>query len=215
MDLDELDSEHLVEDMDQLLLLRRHCLDGAYENFKYLLFKNILGKKNQSLLSILQSRDKIGPSLLHFASEGGSKDILETLLKYCPRLKVDDTNHFGHKVLHLACKKGRYSLCTFLLSSEKYSRLYLTKSCHNLWNATHFYAVYGDIKIFRLLHRKGEIDMEAETRNGLNILDIACIHNKTDFCMKIVNTNNELRSSVSNGRPYCYSIVSFSLLLFF
>ena len=34
VDLDALDSEHLVEDMDQLLLLRRHCLDGTYENFK-------------------------------------------------------------------------------------------------------------------------------------------------------------------------------------
>ena len=85
MDLDELDSEHLVEDMDQLILLRRHCLDGAYENFKYLLFKNILGKEDQSLLSILHSRDKIGSSLLHYAAEGGSKDILETLLKHCPQ----------------------------------------------------------------------------------------------------------------------------------
>nr|XP_022297019.1 uncharacterized protein LOC111106580 isoform X2 [Crassostrea virginica] len=210
VDLDELDSEHLVEDMDQVLLLRRHCLDGAYENFKYLLFKNILGKEDQSLLSILQSRDKMGSSLLHYSAEGGSKDILETLLKYCPELNVDDTNHFGHTVLHLACKRGRYSLCTFLLSSEKYSRLLLTKSCHNLWNAAHFTAVNGDIKIFRLLHGKGEIDMKAETRNGLNILDIACINKKTDFCMELVNTNNELNLFFEKSDPRGWTIAHFA-----
>ena len=96
---------------------------------------------------------------------------------------MDDTNHFGHTVLHLACKKGRYGLCTFLLSTEKYSRLLLTKSCH----AVHFTAVYGGIQLFRLLHGKGEIDMKAETRRGLKILYIACIHNKTDFCMELVS----------------------------
>lgn len=33
---------------------------------------------------------------------------------------------------------------------------------------------------------KGRNRHETETKNGLNILDIACIHNKTDFGMELV-----------------------------
>ena len=71
----------MLGDMELLLLLRRHCVDGAFENFIYLFERKILKNVSKSL-RIIESRDKNGCTLLHYAAKGGSKDILETLLKH-------------------------------------------------------------------------------------------------------------------------------------
>ena len=82
--MEELESEHWLEDKELLLLLRRHCLHGALENFNYLLRTRILKKeKKDSLKKILESRDRDGRSLMHYAAKGGSVDILEKLMEHC------------------------------------------------------------------------------------------------------------------------------------
>ena len=145
----ELESEHFLEDLELLLLLRRHCLDGASENFDYLLETRIPKKtdKNCSLMRILVSRDRNGSSLLHYAAKGGSKRILRTLLNICNEYKnelkfeVDDTNHFGHTILHIACEHDRYEICDFLLSEDIYAIPLLRKKSKQNWSAAHFTAV--------------------------------------------------------------------------
>ena len=199
--------------MELLLLLRRHCLHGAFENFHYLLTTRILDKKDKRLLRILESRDRDGCSLLHHAAGGGSKDILETLLKHCTELNVDDVNHFGHTVLHIACKNGKYDMCTFLLSDEKCNKLLLTKTCHSLWNAVHYTAVSGNIELFELLCGKKEIDMKSETKNGLNILDIACIHNQTQFCQEILRIYKELNLPLEKTDPRGWTVAHFAAMV--
>ena len=177
--------------MELFRLIQRHCADGVFENFIYLFETRIL-KNEGKLLRIIESRDKNRCSLLHYAAEGGSKRIFEKLLKNCTERTIDDINHFGHTVLHIACKNGQYDLCEYILSNDKYCKRLLTKTSHNGWNAAHFTALSGNVELFHLLHGKGEIDMQSETKNGLNILDIACIHNNTSFCQALVNMNNEL-----------------------
>ena len=116
--------------MEILLLLRRHCEDGAFENFIYLFQRKIL-KNDKKSLRIIESRDNNGCSLLHYAAKGGSKDILETLLKHCTGRMIDDNDHFGHTVLHFACKNGQYNLCAYILSNDSYCNHLLTKTSHD------------------------------------------------------------------------------------
>ena len=107
--------------MELLLLLRRHCVDGAFENFIYLFERKILKNDKKSLrISIIESRDNNGCTLLHYAAKGGSKDILETSLKQCTELIKYDTDHCDHTLLHFACKNGQYHLCVYLLSYDNY-----------------------------------------------------------------------------------------------
>ena len=209
----ELESEHFLEDLELLLLLRRHCLNGAFENFDYLLKRRILKEidKNYSLMKILVSRDRNGSSLLHYAAKGGSKDILRTLLDICDKqkkeleikLEVDDTNHFGHTILHIACKHSRYEICAFLLSNGNYAERLLRKKSERNWSAVHFTAVCGNINIFDNLRRKG-LEMNSMTRNKLNVLDIACINKHTEFCKELIKeaTNLNLNLDKSDDRGW-------------
>ena len=178
--------------MELLLLLRRYCRDGSFENFIYLFERKIL-KNDKKLIRIIESCDKNGCTLLHYAAEGGSKDIFETLLKHCTERMIDNTDYFGHTLLHFACKTGQYDLCAYILSNDNYCKRLLTKTSHNGWNAAHFTAVSGKIELFQLIQGKGEIDMRSETKNGLNILHIACMQNNTSFCLALINMNKELK----------------------
>lgn len=200
----------MVEDMELLLLLRRHCLHGAFENFYYLLKSRILNKKDDKVLSILESRDREGCSLLHYAAAGGSKDILEKLLAHCTKRKVDDVNHSGHTVLHIACKYDNVDICKFLLSDDGRIDLLLTKESRSKWNAAHFTAVCGKFSIFQYLHGKEKLDINCVTLNGLNILHIACIHNHTDFCQKLIERHEELGLSLETSDPRGWSVAHFA-----
>ena len=147
LDLEELESEHWLEDIELLRLLRRHCLQGAFENFNYLLRTRIL-KRKDSLKKILESRDRDGRSLMHYAAKGGSVDILEKLMEHCSDRKLDEEDRLGHTLLHIACKYGTDDICTFLLSREDYKRSQIDKTTEHLWNAAHFAAAGGNNKIF-------------------------------------------------------------------
>nr|XP_022300197.1 uncharacterized protein LOC111108529 [Crassostrea virginica] len=189
---DELESELVLGDMELLLLLRRHCVDGIFEKFNDLFERKKL-KDVPNLLRIIESRDKNGCTLLHYAAKGGSKDIIETLLNHFTEHTIYDTDHFGHTLLHFACKYGQYDLCAYILSDDTYCQRLLTKTSHDDWNAAHFTAVSGNVNLFQLIHGKGEIDMQSETKNGLNILHIACMYNNTSFCHALLNMNKELK----------------------
>ncbi|XP_078339911.1 uncharacterized protein LOC111109581 isoform X1 [Crassostrea virginica] len=192
LDLEELESEHWLEDIELLVLLRRHCLQGAFENFDYLLRTRILKKENDSLKKILESRDRDGRSLMHYAAKGGSVDILEALLKLCSDRKLNDEDRFGHTLLHIACKYGRNDICTFLLSKEDYIESEMEKTTNQLWNAAHFTAAGGNSRIFELLLTKN-FPMNSKTINRLNILDIACNYNHTSFCKELIKRSSELK----------------------
>nr|XP_022299685.1 serine/threonine-protein phosphatase 6 regulatory ankyrin repeat subunit C-like isoform X2 [Crassostrea virginica] len=207
--LDELESEHVLGDMELLLLLRRHCVDGAFENFIYLFERKIL-KNDKKSFRIIESRDNNGCTLLHYAAKGGSKDILETLLKHCHECTIDDTDHFGHTLLHFACKYGQYDLCAYILSADNYCKRLLTKTSHDGWNAAHFTAVSGNVRLFQLIHGKRGIDMQSDTKNGLNILHIACIYNNTSFCQALFNMNNELKLPLGKADLRGWNIAHFA-----
>ena len=170
-------------------------------------------KTGKELLRIIEFRDKNGCSLLHYAAEGGSKDILETLLQHCTERTIDDTDHFGHTLLHLACKHGQYNLCSYVLSKDNYCKCLLTKTSHSGWNAAHFTAVSGNVELFKLLHGKGAIDMRSETKNGLNILHIACIYNNTYFCQELIKMNKILNLPLGKADLRGWNIAHYAAMV--
>lgn len=179
--------------------MRRHCRNGAFKNFDYLLRKKILNKNDQNLLRILISRDKDGRTLLHCAAEGGCKDIFNAILN-ASNQKVDDTTHCGHTVLHLACKKDKYHLCVSLLSDDNNVKLLLEKKSNQGWNAAHFAAASGSKDIMELLENKN-LDINSETDNGLNVLDIACIYNHTEMCKYLMDRKRLPKIKIDLDKP--------------
>lgn len=157
---DQLESELFFEDYYLSSLLRRHCRNGAFTGFEYLLQKKILLKNDKRLSRLLTSRDKDGHTLLHCAAEGGSKDIFNAIINASKSLKitdlinVEDTTYSGETVLHLVCKNKRYEMCAFLLSDDNYENLLLKKKSKQGWNAIHFTAMSGSEQIFDLLESK-------------------------------------------------------------
>lgn len=196
---EELESEIFFEDIYLSLLMRRHCRNGAFKNFNYLLRKKILDRNDQNLLRILISRDKDGRTLLHCAAEGGCKDIFNAILKESNQ-KVDDATHCGHTVLHLACKNDKYHMCVALLSDNNNVKLLLEKKSNQGWNAAHFAAASGSIDIMDLLENKN-LDINSETYNGLNVLDIACIYNHTDMCKYFMDKKRILKTKIDLDKP--------------
>lgn len=198
--LKKVEGELVFDNIYLSLLLRRHCRNGVFKNFIYLLEQRIMKKKNNVydlyLLKILTTRDNDGFSLLHCAAEGGSVDIVNALMKAVDevnkhfeideRINIDDTTYDGRSVLHFACKKRHRFLCTYLLLDDKYKDLILFKKSVQGWNAAHFAAMGGDIHIMKILESKN-LDIKTETVNGLNILHIACIHNNTKMCIDLID----------------------------
>ena len=203
--MEELESEHLLEDIELLRQLRRHCLHGAFENFNYLLRTKI----NDSLKKILESRDRDGRSLMHYAAKGGSVDILEMLMEHCSDRKLDEQDRLGHTPLHIACKYGRNDICTFLLSREDYKQSQIDKTTEHLWNAAHFAAAGGNNKIFKFLLTK-KFAMDSKTLNGLNMLHIACIYNHTSLCKELIKRSSELNLPLHESDAQGWNIAHFA-----
>lgn len=186
----ELESEGLVENTYLSQLLRRHCRNGTFRNFEYLLRKRILSKKNDSnVQNILTSCDKDGYTLLHCAAEGGSVKIFEELIRVTDQIRVDDKTYDGRTVLHIACKNGNLSLCESLMFDKNYKELLLKKKSNQGWNALHYAAANGSTKIVNLLEKNG-LDIIEVTTNKLSILDIACLHNHEELCKTLMNRDD-------------------------
>lgn len=192
--LQELECGQPFEDMHLLLLLRRYCRQGAFENFDYLLKSKFFSREDHTLSKILADYDKNGLTLLHYAAEVGSTDIFKTLIKTCPQIPLYDAAQ-SITVLHVACQNKRYDMCAFLLSDDKYKHLLPNKSSHGC-SAAHFTAVGGSIQILKLLESK-KLDITTVTNNGLNFIDIACIFNHTAMCTDLIKRSQQKQLSIS------------------
>lgn len=191
----------MLDNIHLSMLLRRHCRDGAFINFKYLLAKRISEKEDVNLKQILISHDKNGYTLLHCAAVGGSVDIFEAIIKSGDQIKVDETTNDGLTVLHIACKNKHLYLCRFLVFENNFKELLLHKTSNTGWNAAHYAAAVGSLEILNLLEDHG-LDITVATDNKLNILDIACLHNQADLCKVLLNRDDlclSLDKSDENG----------------
>lgn len=204
-------------------LLRRLCRNGMFYYFKYLLEMRILKKKNDyydtNRLKILTSRDKDACTLFHCAAEGGSVDILKALIKAVnevnkhvekeDKIDIEDVTFDCLSVLHIACKNNNHRLCRYLLRNENYKGL-LNKKSKQGWNAAHFAAMGGDVHIMDMLENKN-LDIRDVTKNGLNIFDIACIHNNTEMCKDLMN-REDLKLPLDKSDARGWTIAHFAAM---
>lgn len=183
----------------------------------------ILKKKNDyydiNRIKILTSRDKDACTLFHCAAEGGSVDILNALIKAVnevnkhvkkeDKIYIEDVTFDCLSVLHIACKNKNRSLCRHLLMNENYKGLLNKKSKHG-WNAAHFAAMGGDIYIMDMLKSKN-LDIRDVTKNGLNIFDIACIHNNTEMCKDLMD-RKDLKLPLDKSDARGWTIAHFAAM---
>lgn len=159
----------------------------------------------------MTARDKDGYTLLHCAAAGGSKDIFNALKEATDQIKIDDTTYGGHTVLHIACKHMQLCMCTYLLSNENNVNLLLNKKSNQGWNAVHFAAAGGNIGVLELLASK-EIDIESETKNGLNVLHIASIHKHTEMCKHLIE-GEKTKTLINKSDAHGWTISHFSAMV--
>eukprot|EP00105_Crassostrea_gigas_P018391 XP_011436502.1 PREDICTED: alpha-latroinsectotoxin-Lt1a [Crassostrea gigas] len=208
--LEEVESELVLDSIPLLLQLRRHCRNGSFKDFEYLL-KTSLEKPVDIRKRILTLHDKDGYNLLHCAAEGGSIDIFKALVSATNQIKVDDTTYDGRTVLHIACKHNNISLCKFLLLEKNYRTLLLNKKSNAGWYAGHYAAVGGSIEILNLLEKNGQY-IKKETLAGLNVLDIACLHKHKEFFKVLIN-RDDLNLSLDKSDAYGWTIAHFAAMV--
>lgn len=89
-------------------------------------------------------------------------------------------------------------MCVSLLSNDKNVKLLLKKKSNQGWNAAHFAAASGYKDILELLENKN-LDINSETNNGLNVLNIACIYNHTEMCKYLIDRKSLLYNPDARG----------------
>lgn len=160
-----------IEDEQLFNLLKRQCLHGVYSEFEYLMRTRV---KKYDKEYIFEQRDENGCILLHYAAQGGNTiildDILDTLEKKCPNVNfLEEKCIRGQCALHFAIKHQHKNMIDHIIKfpSDK-------KNQNAEFSPVHLAAWFGDTRLLTTLMKKGFI-INRKTRNGLNILDIACM----------------------------------------
>ncbi|XP_062610256.1 uncharacterized protein LOC134272038 [Saccostrea cucullata] len=168
-----------VEDSELFILLKRQCVNGVLVGFQYL---NKTRVKDRGKHKILCQRDEDGCTLLHYAAQGGSIAILEEIMQTNSEVKIDIKCFRGQTVLDYAIKNEQKDMSEFLITKHKEL---LLDTCQGI-KPIHWVAWHGDLNMFYFL-RQNDVDLNIKTKNGLNILDIAIMRNKDEFCESMIN----------------------------
>lgn len=166
------------EDEQLFILLKRKCLHGAPSEFEYLLKTRVTPKKKEYIFA---QRDENGCILLHYAAQGGNTIILNEILKFTFKKILENKCIRGQCALHFAIKHKKKDMTDHLikLHSEKKNQDAKTTTCDIVggeFSPVHLAAWFGDTRLLTSLMENG-FDFLTKTRNGLNILDIACMKN--------------------------------------
>ncbi|XP_062602684.1 putative ankyrin repeat protein RF_0381 [Saccostrea cucullata] len=180
-----------VEDSEIFFLLKRQCKNGVLRGFSYLNETRIKKKKKHKIFC---QRDEVGCTLLHYAAQGGSIAILKEIIKTNSEVEIDIKCFHGQTVLGYAIKYQQKDMCEFLII--EYKDLLLDNSistctCQGI-KPIHWAAWHGDLSILCFL-RQNNVHLNAKTKNGLNILDIAVMRNKYEFCESMINNENMIQ----------------------
>ncbi|XP_055999581.1 uncharacterized protein LOC125653861 isoform X1 [Ostrea edulis] len=191
----EIFSDYAVEEAELFQLLKRQCLNDEYTGFQYLV-KTRIKSKGEGCIKIFCQRDEYGCTLLHYAAQGGSIFILKEILKSAP---AEVKSHNGQTILHYAIRYQHKDMSLYLINTyETLTKDYLVKECNpspgigsemcsseEYCEPLHWAAWNGDMKILDDL-KQANIDIRRLTKNGLSILDIACLKSKPNFCLHIL-----------------------------
>lgn len=209
-----------IEDEQLFNLLKRQCLHGFHSEFEYLMRTRVKDNKKEY---IFEQRDKNGCLLLHYAAQGGNTiildDILDILKKKCPNI-LEEKCIRGQCALHFAIKHQQKDMIDHLIklhSERKNQNAESTATqqegefdtVRGEFSPVHLAAWFGDTRLLTTLMKNG-FKINRKTRNGLNILDIACMkqlcgesETEFQFCEHLIINNllkpNDLSKTDMSG----------------
>ncbi|XP_062597150.1 putative ankyrin repeat protein RF_0381 [Saccostrea cucullata] len=126
------------------------------------------------------------------AVQGGNVEILELLAEKCVDLTYK--SKIGSNILHIACANSRLEMCQYII--QHYPDM-LQQVDNDGWNAALCAAQGGNVKILELLAGKG-VDMTYKSKEGCNILDIACINSRLEMCQYIIKHFPDMLKQVND-----------------
>lgn len=198
--------DYTIEDGQLFQLLKRQCLHGVLSGFKYLVDTRVYQKEY-----IFKQRDENGCILLHYAACGGNILILNEILKIASEKVLEYKCIRGQDALHFAIRYKQKDMTDYLI--QKYSLLSTTiqenmhatnsntsnydNNMFEMFAIVHWVAWLGDVRLLASL-KQNNFDISLKTRNGLNILDLACMKKETEasegefeFCLHLLNNEAE------------------------
>lgn len=185
--------DYSIEDAELFQLLKRQCLHKAFPEFKYLVDTRIKDKREDIFLK----HDEDGCKLLHYAAQGGCILILDEILRVSKIKLANIHKHTcirGQNALHFAVKYNKTDMAIHLFKKSPSLNKY--KQRNNSVQAfapVHWVAWHCNIFLLDQLKKEG-VDIWIQTKNGLNVLDIACIstfsEESSKFCLHLLENEN-------------------------
>lgn len=170
------------EDEQLFNLLKRQCIHGVPSEFEYLVNTRVTPNKKEY---IFEQRDENGCILLHYAAQGGNTIILDDILEITSPKILKNKCIRGQSALHFAIKHQQKDMIDHIikLHSDKKNQNADSTATHQEsefdtvrgeFSPVHLAAWFGNTRLLTSLKENG-FDILTKTRNGLNILDIACM----------------------------------------
>lgn len=204
--------DYTLEDAELFILLKRQCLHQAYYEFIYLVNTRVKGEKDY----IFTKRDENGCILLHYAAQGGSTVILDTILENVSEDILQCTCIRGQNALHFAIRNDRTDMTIHLIKiysktfnkndgkeKIKQSQTTDTNFTNGVFAPVHWVAWQGKSGLLQEF-KNANFDISLKTKSGLNILDVACLTKLSDesnkFCIHVLNNESKYIDPMKTDR---------------
>lgn len=204
--------DYTLEDAELFILLKRQCLHQAYYEFIYLVNTRVKGEKDY----IFTKRDENGCILLHYAAQGGSTVILDTILENVSEDILQCTCIRGQNALHFAIRNDRTDMTIHLIKiysktfnkydgkeKIKQSQTTDTNFTNGVFAPVHSVAWRGKLSLLQEF-KNANFDISLETKSGLNILHVACLTKLSDesnkFCIHVLNNESKYIDPMKTDR---------------
>lgn len=136
--------------------------------------------------SIIDNKDKLGYTALHYAVLMNNLEAIKILLKYGSDITIYDNN--GNNILQLALENNKTDIFIYLL--EQISDLEIYTNTHQ--SLLHLAISYQNIKIIDLLLEKNIKINARETDFGASVLQYAIVINNFEICKKLIDKNIDI-----------------------
>lgn len=205
--------DYTFEDAELFILLKRYCLHQAFREFQYLVQTRVDIKKEY----IFVQRDENGCILLHYAAQGGSTVILDFIIKKTSPDILQYTCIRGQNALHFAMRYNKTDMFMHLINTYKNQF-----QSSGPFSPVHWVAWQGKVWMLDSLEKQ-DFDIFIKTKNGLNILDIACMTKisteSNKFCEDVLTKYNDpnkidpMKTDLSGWNIAHYASMSGRLLI--
>ncbi|XP_061178981.1 ankyrin-3-like isoform X2 [Saccostrea echinata] len=198
--------DYTIENAEIFKLLKIQCLNGVHIGFHYV-NKSRVTQLNKN--AIFHQRDENGCTLLHYAAQGGSITIFKEILKTDPEINIGIKCFRGQTALHFAVRYKQNKMSEYLITEHRECFMSGDKDLLSVsriaerdetaiipnvigqFEPFHWIAWNGDTWLHHLW-KEAHFTVTGLTKNGLNILDIACMNNQYEFCRHIIDNEKEI-----------------------